>query len=184
MSASLAPYRLFLLLAAADLLLWPLAPALARGAATTTWGFLVEVATVLPPILVLLGLLDVWVPRRLVEAQLGPGSGWRGLGLAMLLGTAAAGPLYAAFPVAVSLQRKGARLATVVVFLGTWAAIKTPMVMMESSFVGLRFALLRLALTVPAVLAIGWLMERLLPGHQPVADVAAPSPPSPLEAPR
>lgn len=161
----LAEYRLVLLLLAVDAVLAFWRPALAADATATSGRFLVEVLLVLPPVMVLMGLLDVWVPRALVESHLGPGTGALGTGLAMLLGTAAAGPLYAAFPVAVSLQRKGARLASVVLFLGTWATIKTPMIMMEASFVGL----LRLALTVPCVLATGWLMERLLP--LPVARI-------------
>ena len=87
------------------------------------------------------------------------------MALAILLGTAAAGPLYAAFPVAVSLQKKGARLANIVIFLGTWASIKIPMILLESSFIGLRFSLLRLALTVPGVIAMGVVMERALPAN-------------------
>lgn len=158
----LAPYRLVLALVALNAVLWLRWPGLAAGSAAISARFLVEVLGVLPPVMVLMGLLDVWVPRALVESRLGPGSGALGTGLAMLLGTAAAGPLFAAFPVALSFQRKGARLANVVVFLGTWAALKTPMIMMEASFVGLRFALLRLALTLPCVLATGWLVERLL----------------------
>lgn len=170
----LGEYRLVLLLLVvnAALALWR--PALAVDSAATSGRFLVEVLLVLPPVMVLMGLLDVWVPRALVESHLGPGTGALGTGLAMLLGTAAAGPLYAAFPIAVSLQRKGARLANVVVFLGTWATIKTPMIMMEANFVGLRFALLRLALTVPCVLATGWLMERLLPPPGAQIDGAPP----------
>jgi uncharacterized membrane protein YraQ (UPF0718 family) len=179
MKARLAPYRLFALLVAVNLLLLAWQPALARRSAENSWSFLLEVLMVLPPVMVLMGLLDAWVPRRLVEAHLGKEAGALGAGLAMLLGTAAAGPLYAAFPLALSLQRKGARLANVVVFLGTWATIKLPMILMESSFVGLRFALLRLAFTVPCILATGWLMERLLPAGAPALDAlpsAAPSP--------
>lgn len=165
-ASRLAEYRLVLLVAAATGALAPWRPGLAADSLATSGRLLVEVLLVLPPVMVLLALLDAWVPRALVESRLGPGSGAAGAGLAMLLGTAAAGPLYAAFPVAVALQRKGARLSNVVVFLGTWATIKIPMLLMEASFVGLRFALLRLALTVPCVLATGWLMERLLqPPH-------------------
>ena len=128
-------------------------------------GFMAEVLLILPSVMVLMGLLDAWVPRHLVEAHLGPDAGMRGAGFAVLLGTAAAGPLYAAFPIAVSLRNKGARLANVVIFLGTWAAIKIPMIFMETSFIGLRFALLRLLFTVPCVLAAGYLMELMTPAH-------------------
>lgn len=169
MKAQLVAYRLFLVLALANFLLATWQPALARDSAVNSWRFLLEVLSIVPPVMVLMGLLDVWVPRRLVESHLGRESGALGAGLAMLLGTAAAGPLYAAFPLAISLQRKGARLANVVIFLGTWATIKIPMIMMESSFVGLRFAMLRLVFTVPCILGTGWLMERILPEGGAVA---------------
>ena len=53
---------------------------------------------VIPPIFVLLGLLDVWVPREQMMRFMGPGSGTKGIILAFLLGSFAAGPLYGAFP--------------------------------------------------------------------------------------
>lgn len=166
MKAHLKDYRFFLLVVAANLLLLPWRPDLAQGSALKALSFMREVVSIVPPVMVLMGLMDVWVPRKLVEAHLGREAGFVGAGVAMLLGTAAAGPLYAAFPLAVSLKKKGARLANIVIFLGTWAAIKIPMILMESSFIGLRFALLRLAFTIPCVLAAGYLMERLLPEEE------------------
>lgn len=161
----LKKYRLFLFVLAVNLLLSLWHPALAEAAANKSLSFLAEVLLILPPVLVLMGLMDAWVPRQLVEAHLGRAAGLRGAGFAMLLGTAAAGPLYAAFPIALSLRNKGARLANVVIFLGTWATIKIPMLVMESTFVGLRFALLRLVCTVPCVLAAGYLMEAIMPAE-------------------
>lgn len=124
-----------------------------------------QILAILPAVLVLLALFDAWVPRAMVERSLGPGSGLRGVAFAMLLGTAAAGPIYAAFPLGLSLREKGARTANLVIFLGAWATIKVPMLMLESAFLGPRFALIRLALTVPGILGCGFLMERL--EHQP-----------------
>lgn len=163
MAGVLKKYRLFLAVIAVILALALWDPALSGLALTNALGFLVEVLLILPPVMVLMGLLDAWVPRRLVEAHLGREAGLRGAGIAVLLGTTAAGPLYAAFPIALSLGSKGARLANVVIFLGTWAAIKLPMLIIESNFLGVRFALTRLALTVPCVLAIGYLIEMILP---------------------
>jgi len=148
---------------ALNLLLWAFNSALAQASARNTASFLAEVIGIVPPVMLLMGLLEVWVPRALIEAHLGPGSGPRGAALAMLLGTAAAGPIYAAFPMALSLRNKGARQANIAIFLGTWATIKIPMLLMESSFIGARFALLRLAFTMPGILLVGWLMERLAP---------------------
>lgn len=163
MKEHLASYRLFLIVLAGMLLAALWRPVLAQHAAVNSLSFLLEVLSIVPPVMILMGLLDVWVPRKLVEAHLGDDAGLLGAAVAVLLGTAAAGPLYAAFPVAVSLQKKGARLANIVIFLGTWATIKIPMIMMESSFIGLRFALLRLVFTVPCILLAGYLMERIVP---------------------
>lgn len=163
MKAHLASYRLFIVVVAVNLLLAFWQPLLARHSAMNSVSFLLEVLSIVPPVMVMMGLLDVWVPRKLVESHLGPEAGIIGAFVAILLGTAAAGPLYAAFPVAVSLQKKGARLANIVIFLGTWATIKIPMIMMESSFISVRFALLRLLFTVPCILFAGYLMERLIP---------------------
>jgi uncharacterized membrane protein YraQ (UPF0718 family) len=184
--APLVAYRLFLAVVVANLLLACWQPAMAGHSAVISSRFLLQVVLIVPPVMVLMGLLDVWVPRRLVESHLGPESGALGAAVAMLLGTAAAGPLYAAFPLALSLQRKGARLANVVIFLGTWATIKVPMIMLESSFVGLRFAMLRLAFTVPCILVTGWLMERMLPDVGAAAELStapAPVPVGTAEAP-
>ena len=166
-------YRLFLIVVVINLLMTLWQPVLVRHSAINAFSFLLEVLSIVPPVMILMGLMDVWVPRKLVEAHLGADAGLLGAGVAILLGTAAAGPLYAAFPVAVSLQRKGARLANIVIFLGTWAAIKIPMIMMESSFIGLRFALLRLAFTVPCILLAGYLMERIIPEDSLPQQVAA-----------
>jgi len=163
MKALLKEYRLFLGVLGINLALALWNPALVWNSATKSTSFLLEVLVIVPPVMVLMGLLDVWLPRQLVERHLGVDAGLLGAGVALLLGTAAAGPIYAAFPVALSLQKKGARMANIVIFLGTWATIKIPMIMLESSFISLRFALLRLLFTIPCILAAGYLMERLLP---------------------
>jgi uncharacterized membrane protein YraQ (UPF0718 family) len=173
-NGSLERYRLLAAVLAADLALaairWPLAWAAARNTA----GFLLDVLAVVPAVMILVALIDAWLPRATVEAHLGDASGLRGLLLAIVLGTAAAGPLYAAFPVGSALKAKGARTASIATFLGAWGTIKVPMVLLESSYLGLRFALLRLALTLPGVLAVGllteWLTFRLGSGRARTAE--------------
>jgi len=159
----LKKWRLFLIVAAVDLSSWFWSPATGLSAARNSFDFLREIAGILPPVLVLMGLFDAWVPRKMVEDHVGPNSGLKGTVLSILLGSFAAGPLFAAFPVALALQKKGARLANITAFLGSWAAIKVPMLLMESSYLGLRFSLLRTALTVAGILLSGWVVERLVP---------------------
>lgn len=121
--------------------------------------YLLEMLSVLPPVLVLCGLFDVWVSKQTVERMMGKASGAKGLAVSVLLGTVAMGPLYAAFPIGKALLDKGASLYNVAVFLCVWASIKIPMVLFEVKFLGAEFALLRLALTLPAVLVISGLMK-------------------------
>jgi uncharacterized membrane protein YraQ (UPF0718 family) len=163
MTALLNKYRLFLTIVVINGALGLYSPPLGWLAANKTLEFLLEVLAFIPTIMVLMGLLDVWVPRQLVENNLGSKSGVRGIALAVFLGTAAAGPLYAAFPIGLTLRQKGAKLGNIVIFLGSWAAIKIPMILLESSFIGIEFALLRLAFTLPGVIGMGLLMDRLLP---------------------
>jgi uncharacterized membrane protein YraQ (UPF0718 family) len=159
--AVLRKFRLLALVLLTELVLAFVNPQVARSAAVNTGEFLLNILLILPMILILMGLFDAWVPRSTVERNVGPGSGARGVALSILLGTAAAGPLYAAFPIAKSMQNKGARRANITIFLSTWASVKIPMVAMEAHFVGLNFALLRLGLTVPGVILLGFLLERL-----------------------
>jgi len=130
-------------------------------AALTAKRYLVEMLSILPPILVLLGLFESWVPKTWVEKAMGPGSGTRGAVVSVLVGTAAMGPLYVAFPVGLALLKKGASLFNVCVFLCVWASIKIPMILFEVKFLGVEFSLLRLVLTVPAILVISGLMNIL-----------------------
>ena len=149
------------------LALWLPYPELAGRSARNWTRGIGDVLVVIPPILVLIGLFDAWVPKAMVARNLGRQSGLRGVLLALLLGTGAAGPIYAAFPIGVTLLEKGARTANLVIFLGAWATIKLPMLMLESAFLGTRFAILRLALTLPGILACGFLVEALVPATAP-----------------
>lgn len=110
----------------------------------------------------LVGLVLALVPpdmlRRLFSFQ-----GLGGYLLVAGIGALITMPAPIAFPLAGSMQKKGARLTYIVIFLGTWATIKFPMIMMESSFIGLRFVLLRLVFTIPCILLAGNLMERIVP---------------------
>ena len=149
------------------------APTQGRSAGVASWEYLKEMALILPPVFFLIGLLEVWVPRSMVEKYLGHKSGVAGFAISALLGSVAVGPMYAAFPFARTLLDKGTSLFNVIVFLTMWAAGKIPTVMMEAKFMGVEFALLRLGLTVVASIAIAWVMQRLIPSTQVPAQPSA-----------
>ena len=132
-----------------------------RGLALAGGG-IVEMLGFLPPIFVLLGLFDVWVDRETVMKLMGKGSGFKGVALAFLLATLAAGPLYMAFPVAGVLLKKRAGLFQIFVFIGTWAIAKVPMLLFEVSCFGFRYTVIRLICNVAAITGIAWIMTSML----------------------
>jgi hypothetical protein len=157
-------------LLAITIVLWVVAAASAPGsfafgedAGRNLWDFTLEMATVLPAMFVLVGLFDVWVPRRVIERHLGSNSGPLAVLWMVLLGMLQAGPLYAAFPVAVALWRKGSAPRNVFVYLFSFSALKIPMLTFEVGFLGWQFSLVRTAVTLPVFITLAYLMERLLP---------------------
>lgn len=125
--------------------------------------FIREMMEVLPAMFVLVGLFDVWVPRQVIERRLGRSSGPMAVLWMVLLAMLQAGPLYGAFPVAIALWRKGTAPRNVFIYLGAFSAAKIPMLTFEVGFLGWQFSLARTAFTLPVFIALGYLLERMIP---------------------
>jgi len=123
---------------------------------------LLQLLLILPPIFILMGLLDVWVPRETMAKFLGSESNLLGAAIAFFLGSAAAGPLYVAFPIAAMLVKKGASLTNVFIFIGAWSTTKIPLLMFEYSAMGPRFTLARLLINIPVIIFIAFSMHLFL----------------------
>lgn len=117
---------------------------------------------VIPPIFVLLGLLDVWVPRETMIKYMGEGSGIKGVILAFLIGSAAAGPLYGAFPIAAVFMKKGVKFMNILIFIGAWSTTKIPMFLFEISALGSTFAFTRLFIDIPGILIIASILSKMI----------------------
>jgi uncharacterized membrane protein YraQ (UPF0718 family) len=121
-----------------------------------------EMILIMPAVLLIMGLIEVWVPKERIQQLLGKDSGIKGMALSFALGTLPTGPLYAAFPMSASLLKKGARISNVIIFMGSWAALKIPQLLVEIEFLGLQFAALRFILTLVAIVASGYVIEYLM----------------------
>ncbi len=121
-----------------------------------------EMALVLPPIFILLGLLDVWIPKEKMMKYMGEGSGIKGIILAMIIGSMVAGPLYAAFPVAAALMRKGVKFTNILIFIGAWSTTKIPMLLFEISALGARFTMTRLAIDIIGIIIIAYVLYAIV----------------------
>ena len=153
-------YQGVLILLAAEILLSLALPEVGLSAFSITGQYFIQMLMFLPPIFIMLGLLDVWVEREAMIRLMGEGSGIRGTALALLLGSAAAGPLYAAFPVAVVMRKKGTSRFNILAFLGAWSSTKLPMLTFEAANLGAKFMLIRLALNLLGILLIAALTDR------------------------
>jgi len=125
-----------------------------------------EMLLVIPPVFILLGLLDVWVPRQTMIKHMGEGSGIKGIILALLIGSAAAGPLYGAFPVAAVFMKKGVKFSNILIFIGAWSTTKIPMLLFEISSLGLKFAMTRLAVDIPGIIIIAFMISKIISKKQ------------------
>ena len=155
-------YGAFFLLLAAGVVAGLILPDLGKQALNNTLGSFKEMLSVLPPIFVLLGLLDVWVDRATMVKYTGKGSGIKGVLIAFLLGSAAAGPLYAAFPFAGVMLKKGSSLTNVLIFIGAWSTTKIPLLAFEAASMGPKFTLIRLGLSLVGIPLIAFVTEKTL----------------------
>lgn len=155
-------YKFALLLIIANIIFIFINPALGQKSASITYTNVIEMLSVIPPIFILLGLLDVWVQRETMIKLMGDNSGIVGVVLAFFLGSAAAGPLYAAFPIAGVLLNKGSKFSNVLIFIGAWSTTKIPMLLFEASSMGWKFMLTRFIIDIPGIAIIAYFTGKAL----------------------
>ncbi len=123
---------------------------------------MIDMLSVIPPIFILIGLLDVWVKRETMVKYMGEDSGLLGVILVFFIGSAAAGPLYGAFPVAGVLLKKGGKLSNVFIMMGAWSTTKIPLLLFEASALGMQFTIIRLLLDIVGISLIAYFTEKVL----------------------
>lgn len=124
--------------------------------------FTLSMLKILPGAFILIGLFQVWVSRERVEKHLGEDSSIMSFLWVLLLAGTTVGGLYVAFPVAWALYEKGARLQVVLAYLGFAAVCRIPMIILEASFMGVKFTLVRLLISVPLVVISSMFLGRYL----------------------
>lgn len=162
MKTTIKKYKIFILMIVVYVVVFFLNQPLFETSSTKAYNSMIEMASILPPIFILLGLLDVWVKRETMVKMMGEGSGFKGIFLAFLIGTAAAGPLYAGFPVALMLLRKGSSYKNVLIMIGAWSTTKIPLLMFEAASMGIQFTVIRFILNIFGILFIAWVTEKAL----------------------
>lgn len=121
-----------------------------------------QIFLIMPPILILMGLMQVWIPREWIQKYIGSQSGVKGKIVCILFGILPTGPMYVFLPLASGLLKKGASVSNILILLGMMSSEKIPQILVEINFLGLRFALTRFVLTVIAVVIMGEIIEKLV----------------------
>lgn len=123
--------------------------------------YLKTLLLLLPPVFILIGLFEVWVPRKTIEKHFGESHGSGAWFWLMLLSSTIVGGLYVSLPLAYTLYQKGTRLRLVYGFLGFSTICRIPMTFFEASFLGLKFTLIRYAIALPLVIISAILIEKI-----------------------
>lgn len=159
---NLKKFRTFIVASIIILVTYIFSKEIGLKAIDTVWMSFKEMIIILPPIFVLMGLLDEWVPKDVMSKYMGEGSGLKGVLISIFIGSAAAGPLYGAFPVAAVFMKKGVKLTNIFIFIGAWSTTKIPMFLFELSSMGSKFAITRLIISIPSIFIISYLLNYLL----------------------
>jgi len=128
--------------------------------------FLSYMIRILPCAFIIIGLFEVWVPRKKVEKYLGYQGGFQGYFWAIVLAGTMAGGLMVALPVSSALYHKGARLSVIFTFLGAAAVVRIPMTLFEASFLGAEFTAIRWVVSLPLIIISSLILEKYLVKQQ------------------
>jgi uncharacterized membrane protein YraQ (UPF0718 family) len=93
---------------------------------------------------------------------MGEKSGFKGMVLAFIMGSAAAGPLYAAFPITYIMAKKGVSVFNILIFVGAWSTLKIPLLLFEFSNLGIKFTFIRMVFNIIAIVFLSWFVKRLM----------------------
>lgn len=129
---------------------------------STTFSSLIQMLSILPPVMILLSLLDIWVPKKYFIKYMGDSSGIKGIFISFLIAFFSAGPMYAAFPFTAILIKKGVKFSNIIIFLNAWCVTKFSTLLFEIGALGYKFTILRLIIDIPGVIIMGYLIDYMI----------------------
>ncbi len=128
----------------------------AKGA-QVGWETLKRTLPLLIVAFIIVGYVNALEPQALVQNWIGPETGLRGV----LVGTAAGillpGGPYVVFPLIAILFRSGAGMGPTLAMITSWAALALLTISFELPFLGWRFTVLRLGLSLSIPILVGLL---------------------------
>jgi len=111
--------------------------------------------------------LPFMISRERITALIGPDSGWRGLAIAMVAGAIIPGGPSVTYPLALGLMAAGADLGAGVALVSGWMLLGLNRTLIwELTFLPVDFVALRLALSLPIPLLLGWAVRKIWVGFK------------------
>ena len=146
-----ATLLLMLLAVGLGLYAWRRGDGSLRRGTVQGWQTLQRTAALLVLAFLIVGFVNVLSPEDLVQAWIGPGSGWTGILLGEMIGMMLPGGPYVVFPLVAVLYDAGAGIGQAVTMVASWATLAFITVTFELPFMGWRFTAVRwgLGLVVP-----------------------------------
>ncbi len=172
LAQTLKPYRLVFAVAALYAVAALASPERALQAASVALSTFVGVAPIIVAVFAGLGLVQVFVDKQAMARHLGDRAGLPALLVAAAAGTILVGPVFVIFPLLKTMRDHGTSWAIITTTLTAWA-VKLPMVPLEIGFLGWRFSLARMTLTLVTAVVMGALMGRLMRGQSAERDMEA-----------
>jgi uncharacterized membrane protein YraQ (UPF0718 family) len=125
------------------------------------YGAFLKAIEIIIAVFIIIGLIQVWVGPQTLSKLLGKEAGWKGLAFASTVPLFIGGSLFTIFPLLKTLRDKGASIACVTAFITAWSG-KAPLLPLEIEFLGWKFAVLRICLTIPFAIVMGLLSQFVL----------------------
>ncbi len=121
---------------------------------------------VLPLLLVafvIVGFIEILLPKELLHAWVGEGSGWKGLIIGPVIGALIQGGPFAFFPMFDAVFRESVSTGTAVAMITAWGMINVGHLPYEFTFLGPRFVILKYSIYL-AIPSLAGLLAALLFG--------------------
>ena len=128
-----------------------------------SWDLMVLIVPRLIAAFLLAGFLQVLIPKNLILRWIGDKAGFRGILIASLAGMLTpAGPMIS-FPIVASLYHMGAHYAPLIAYLTSWELFGFMRIAVwEIPFMGLKFVLLRVAVSFTLPLLAGFIARKIV----------------------
>ena len=128
----------------------------------SAWGFILQAGPQICGGLLVAGLVQVLMPKEAVSRWLGNESGMKGLYIAEVAGALTPGGPFGSFALVYTLGKVGADIGVLVTYLTAWVTLGvTRLIVWEIPFLGVHFAILRYAISLPMGIIAGLLARRL-----------------------